>query len=48
MGMWLFESWGNKDTQIVEEIAKEHKLDVKKVAEAYKEMVEELKNETQE
>lgn len=44
-GIWLF---GEKDTAIVEEIAKVHKLEIEKVKEAYENMLKELKNETQE
>lgn len=42
MGFWFLESFGNKDTMIVEEIAKEHKVDVKIVEKHYKEMLEKI------
>lgn len=45
MGVWFFEGWGTKDTAIIEEIAKEHKLEPEKVEKAYKKMLEELKDE---
>ena len=42
MGLLWF---GEKDKLIIEEIAKQHYLDVKEVEVAYKKMVEELKKE---
>ena len=45
MGLWFFQSYGEKDTMIVEEIAKEHKVSVEIVAKHYKEMLEKIKNE---
>ena len=46
MGLLLLESFGTMDTEIIEAIAKEHKVDVKVVAEHYKEMLAKIKNET--
>lgn len=45
MGIIFLAGFGEVDTAIIEEIAKEHKLDVKEVAEAYKVMVSQLKDE---
>ena len=47
MGMWLFQSWGEADTAIIEEIAKVHKVDVKVVEKHYKEMIENVKKEVE-
>lgn len=48
MGFFFLESFGEKDTAIIEEIAKLHKLDVEKVAKEYKIMVSHLKDEAEE
>lgn len=48
MGFLWFESFGTEDNAIIKEIAKVHKVDPEKVAEAYKNMLEELKDETKE
>lgn len=45
MGFFFFQAYGEKDTAIVEEIAKLHKVDVEVVAKHYKEMLEKIKNE---
>lgn len=45
MGFILFESFGEKDTAIVEEIAKLHKAPVSLVDKFYKEMLQKLENE---
>ena len=49
MGLWFLTAIGEKDTPIVEEIAKLHKVEVEVVAKHYKEMLknieEEVKNE---
>lgn len=47
MGLFWFEAFGKVDASIIEEIAKEHKLDVKDVAKAYEKMIKELKNEVE-
>ena len=47
MGFILLQSWGKVDASIIEEIAKEHKLNVKDVAKAYEKMIKELKNEVE-
>lgn len=44
-GIWLF---GEKDNQLVEEIAKLHKVDVETVKKYYEVMLESIKNETEE
>ena len=48
MGMWFLEAFGEKDTMIIEEIAKTHCVDVKVVAEHYKDLLEAIKNEVKE
>lgn len=48
MGLFFLQSFGDKDTMIVEEIAKEHKVDVKIVEKHYKEMLEKIHNEVAE
>jgi hypothetical protein len=45
MGVLWLQSWGKVDASIVEEIAKEHKLNVEDVAKAYEKMIKELKDE---
>ena len=45
MGFYFFEAWGNFDTQVCEEIAKDYKVDVKVVMKHYKEFIENIKNE---
>lgn len=45
MGVWFFEAFGEKDTALIEEIAKAHKVPVEVVAKHYKEMLEAIKNE---
>lgn len=45
MGFIFLQAWGKVDASIVEEIAKEHKLNVEDVAKAYEKMIKELKNE---
>lgn len=45
MGAWFFQSFGKKDTMIIEEIAKEHKVDVEVVAKHYKEMLDKIKKD---
>ena len=45
MGFWLWESFGEKDKEIINEISKEHKVDIKVVAEHYKDLLEAIKNE---
>ena len=45
MGFLWLQSWGKVDASIIEEIAKEHKLDVEEVAKAYEKMLKELKDE---
>lgn len=45
MGIWLLQSFGEFDTQVCEEIAKEHKVDIKVVLKHYKEFIENIKNE---
>lgn len=45
MGLLFLQAWGKVDASIVEEIAKEHKLNVEDVAKAYEKMIKELKNE---
>lgn len=45
MGFILFQSYNEKDTPIIEEIAKLHKVDVKIVKKHYEEMLKEIANE---
>lgn len=45
MGLFWLEAWGKVDASIIEEIAKEHKLNVEDVAKAYEKMIKELKDE---
>lgn len=45
MGWFFWESFGEKDKEIITEIAKEHKVDIKVVAEHYKDLLEAIKNE---
>ena len=45
MGVLFFQSYGKVDASIIEEIAKEHKLNVEDVAKAYEKMIKELKDE---
>lgn len=45
MGMGGLFFFGEKDTILCEEIAKEHKLDLEKVKAEYKKMLEHLKND---
>lgn len=45
MGMWFLTAIGEKDTMIIEEIAKELKAPVEVVAKHYKEMKEAILNE---
>ena len=45
MGMWLLTVLGEKDTMIIEEIAKLYGVSVQTVTEHYKEMIEKIKNE---
>lgn len=45
MGFWLWESFGDKDHALIEEIAKTHKVDVEVVAKHYKDMLEAIENE---
>lgn len=45
MGVWFFQSYNEKDTPIIEEIAKLHKVDVKIVKKHYEEMLKEIANE---
>ena len=45
MGFYFFQSFGKKDTMIIEEIAKEHKVDVEVVAKHYKEMLDKIKKD---
>ena len=45
MGWFFLESFGEKDKEIITEIAKEHKVDIRIVAEHYKDMLEAIKNE---
>ena len=45
MGFLWLSGFSEVDTAIIEEIAKEHKLDIEKVTEAYKVMVSQLKDE---
>ena len=45
MGLLFFEAFGEKDTMIIEEIAKLYGVSVQTVAEYYKEMIEKIKNE---
>lgn len=46
-GVFFFESFGTKDTAIIEEIAKTHKVDVEIVAKSYKKLLEEIKPENE-
>ena len=46
MGMWLLTVLGEKDTMIIEEIAKLYGVSIQTVTEYYKEMIEKMKNET--
>lgn len=48
MGLLWLEIFGEKDTAICEEIAKEHKVDIEVVEKYYKEMLEKIKNEIKE
>lgn len=45
MGFLFFEAFGEKDTMIIEEIAKLYGVSIQTVAEHYKEMIEKIKNE---
>lgn len=45
MGLWFFQGFGDADTMLVEEIAKEHKLDVEIVEKHYKIMLENIDKE---
>lgn len=45
MGLFWLQAFGKVDASIIEEIAKEHKLDVEAVAKAYEKMLKELKDE---
>lgn len=48
MGFLWLASFGEEDNAIIKEIARVHKVDPEKVAEAYKNLLEELKDETKE
>ena len=48
MGVWFWQSYNEKDTPIIEEIAKLHKVDVALVKKHYEKMLEEIKNEVKE
>lgn len=48
MGFLWLASFGEEDKAIIKEIARVHKADLKKVAEAYENLLEELKDETKE
>lgn len=45
MGLWFLQGFGDADTMLVEEIAKEHKLDVEIVEKHYKIMLENIDKE---
>lgn len=45
MGFILFQSYNEKDTPIIEEIAKLHKVDVKIVKKHYEEMLKGIADE---
>lgn len=45
MGAWFLTAWGEKDTAIVEEIAKLHKVDVKTVEKHYREMLKNIEKD---
>lgn len=45
MGMWFLTAFGEKDTMIIEEIAKLYGVSIQTVADYYKEMIEKIKNE---
>ena len=45
MGMWFLTAIGEKDTMIIEEIAKLYGVSIQDVTKYYKEMVEKIKNE---
>lgn len=45
MGMWFLTAFGEKDTMIIEEIAKLYGVSIQTVAKHYKEMIEKIKNE---
>lgn len=47
MGFLWLQAYGEKDTMIIEEIAKEHKADLKVVAKYYKEMLEKIEKENE-
>ena len=47
MGSWWGFLFGEVDTILIKEIAKEHNIDEKIVAEHYKTMLENIKNEVQ-
>lgn len=46
MGFILFQSYGEQDTAIVEEIAKVHKVSVEVVKKHYEKMLKEIADET--
>lgn len=45
MGSWALFFFGEKDAVLVDEIAKEHKVDKAVVEKHYKEMLEKIKDE---
>lgn len=45
MGVWFWQSYCEKDTPIVEEIAKLHKVDVKLVKVHYENMLKEIEKD---
>lgn len=45
MGLLLLQAFGEKDTMIIEEIAKLYGVSIQIVADYYKEMIEKIKNE---
>lgn len=45
MGILWLASFGEEDKAIIKEIARVHKADLKKVAKAYENMLEELKRD---
>ena len=45
MGLLFLEAFGEKDTMIIEEIAKLYSVSIQTVAKHYKEMIEKIKNE---
>ena len=47
MGVLGFLFFGEFDSELIKEIAKEHKVPVEVVEKHYKEMLEAIKNETQ-